>query len=105
MTQNEISKIKKIIKKYWNDQPSSSLRIIISEFLKKNDLSNLADIKFITKNMRLKYFKIPSSEIYSIDILKFISKKKKKIILSTGMSNMKDISACIKELNKKTAQF
>ena len=34
MTQNEISKIKKIIKKYWNDQPSSSLRIIILNFLK-----------------------------------------------------------------------
>ena len=50
MTQNEISKIKKIIKKYWNDQPSSSLRIIISEFLKKNDLSNIEDIKFITKS-------------------------------------------------------
>ena len=50
MTQNEISKIKKVIKKYWNDQPSSSLRIIISEFLKKNDLSNLEDIKFITKS-------------------------------------------------------
>ena len=50
MTQNEISKIKKVIKKYWNDQPSSSLRIIISEFLKKNDLSNLANIKFITKS-------------------------------------------------------
>jgi len=50
MTQNEISKIKKVIKKYWNDQPHSSLRIIISEFLKKNDLSNLEDIKFITKS-------------------------------------------------------
>ena len=61
---------------------------------------DLKSLKFITKNMRLKYYKIPSSEIYSIDILKFISKKKKKIILSTGMSNMKDISACIKELNK-----
>ena len=50
MTQNEISKIKKVIKKYWNDQPSSSLRIIISEFLKKNNLANLDDIKFITKS-------------------------------------------------------
>ena len=50
MNQNEISKIKKVIKKYWNDQPSSSLRIIISEFLKKNNLSNLEDIKFITKS-------------------------------------------------------
>ena len=50
MTQNEISKIKKIIKKYWNDQPSSSLRIIISEFLKNNNLANLDNIKFITKS-------------------------------------------------------
>ena len=50
MIQNEISKIKKVIKKYWNDQPSSSLRIIISEFLKKNDLANLDDIKFILKS-------------------------------------------------------
>ena len=50
MTQNEISKIKKVIKKYWNDQPSSSLRIIISEFLKKNNLTNLDDIKFIIKS-------------------------------------------------------
>ena len=50
MTQNEISKIKKVIKKYWNDQPSSSLRIIISEFLKKNDLFNLDNVAFITKS-------------------------------------------------------
>ena len=50
MTQNEISKIIKVIKKYWNDQPSSSLRIIISEFLKKNNLSNLDDIKLIIKS-------------------------------------------------------
>ena len=32
---NEISKINKVIKKYWNSDPSSSLRIIITEFLKK----------------------------------------------------------------------
>ena len=50
MTQNETSRIKKIIKKYWNDQPSSSLRIIISEFLKKNNLANIENIKFITKS-------------------------------------------------------
>ena len=48
MIQNEISKIKKVIKKYWNDQPSSSLRIIISEFLKKM-IYQSEDIKFITK--------------------------------------------------------
>ena len=45
-----MSKIKKVIKKYWNDQPSSSLRITISEFLKKNDLFNLDNVAFITKS-------------------------------------------------------
>ena len=61
---------------------------------------DLKSLKFITKNMKLKYFKIPSSEIYSIDMLKFISKQNKKIILSTGMSNIKDIRASINILNK-----
>ena len=42
---------------------------------------DLKSLKFITKNMRLKYYKIPSSEIYSIDILKFMSKKKKNNII------------------------
>ena len=61
---------------------------------------DLQSLKYITKNMDLKFYKIPSSEIYSIDLLKFMSKKNKKIILSTGMSNIKDIGSCIKILNE-----
>ena len=49
LEKNETSKINKVIKKYWNNQPSSSLRRIVSEFLKQNNLSNLDNIKFIIK--------------------------------------------------------
>ena len=46
---NEFSKIKKVIKKYWSSNPSSSLRNIISAFLKKNKMGNLDNINFIVK--------------------------------------------------------
>ena len=49
LEKNETSKINKVIKKYWNTQPSSSLRRIISEFLKQNNLSNIDNVKFIIK--------------------------------------------------------
>ena len=46
---NEVSKINKVIKKYWNSDPSSSLRRIISEFLKKNKMGNLENIRSVIK--------------------------------------------------------
>ena len=46
---NEISKINKVIKKYWNSDPNSSLRRVISEFLKKNKMGNFENIKSIVK--------------------------------------------------------
>ena len=49
LIRNEISKINKNIKKYWSDNPSSSLRKVISEFLKKNKMADLDNINFITK--------------------------------------------------------
>ena len=61
---------------------------------------DLKSLKFLTKNMNPKYYKIPSSEIFSVDLLQYLSRKKKKIILSTGMSSIKDISAALKVLNK-----
>ena len=60
---------------------------------------DLDSIKFLNKNFNLKYFKIASGEIFSIDVLEYISKYKKKIILSTGMSSYKEINQSIKILN------
>ncbi len=49
LLKNEILKINKVIKKYWNNNPNSSLRIVISEFLKKNKMGNIENIKLIIK--------------------------------------------------------
>tara|TARA_Y100001958_G_scaffold158714_1_gene157467 strand:+ start:32 stop:1033 length:1002 start_codon:yes stop_codon:yes gene_type:complete len=43
------------------------------------------------KKLRLRYFKIPSGEITNYPLLKIISKLNKKVLISTGMSNIKEI--------------
>ena len=45
----------------------------------------------LLKNLGLKIFKIPSGEITNLPYLKHIGKLNKKIILSTGMSNMSEV--------------
>ena len=45
----------------------------------------------LLKNLGLKTFKIPSGEITNLPYLEHIGKLKKKIILSTGMSNMDEV--------------
>ena len=51
-------------------------------------------------NFDLKFIKIPSGEITNFPLLKEIAKYKKKIILSTGMSNIKEIKQAIQILKK-----
>jgi len=46
----------------------------------------------------MKYFKIPSGEITNLPYLIKVAKLKKKIILSTGMSNIKEVGQAIKVL-------
>ncbi len=60
---------------------------------------DLQSVKFLNENFDLKYFKIASGEIFSIDILEYISQFKKPIILSTGMANFDEITQTIKILN------
>ncbi len=55
----------------------------------------------IVKKLKLKYIKIPSGELTNFPLLKEISKIKSKILLSTGMSNLKEINSAVKILNKK----
>ena len=70
---------------------------------------NIKKIKFLSspfdlesiellKNLGLNIFKIPSGEITNINYLKFLGKIKKKIILSTGMSNIQEIKKALKVL-------
>ncbi len=61
---------------------------------------DLKSLKFLYKNTKFPFFKIPSGEILSLDTLNFISKKKLPIILSTGMASLNDIKKTIKFLNR-----
>ena len=57
----------------------------------------MSSIDFL-KKFKMEYFKIPSGEIHNVLYLKKIGKLKKKVILSTGMSTMKEISGALKIL-------
>ena len=46
-----ISKIQRVLKKYWNDLPSAALRLSVTEVLKENNISEIVFVKnFIAKN-------------------------------------------------------
>ena len=51
------------------------------------------------KKFKMKYYKIPSGEITNLPYLIKIAKLRKKILLSTGMSNINEISKAINILN------
>jgi len=93
-----------------------------SEMLKKLELSNneqselinyckkkkikflstafdIQNLKFLLKN-KIDFIKIPSGEITNLPLLKYISKKNKKILLSTGASTLKEVEKALKILNK-----
>ncbi len=57
----------------------------------------LSAINFLTK-FKMEYYKIPSGEINNLVYLKKIGQLKKKVILSTGMSNLNEIGTAIKIL-------
>ena len=65
-------------------------------------LSTPFDIKSINllNNIKLKCFKIPSGEITNLPYLREIGRLNKKIIISTGMANIKEVENAIKVLTK-----
>lgn len=58
---------------------------------------DLISLNFLLK-LNLKFYKIPSGQINDLPYLHLLAKKNKKILLSTGMSNMNEITRCIKTL-------
>ena len=113
---NSISKFAKKIKyqkKSKNDKISQlnmlkKLELSKSEFIKLKNYckkkkilflstpKSIDDARFLNK-IGIKIFKIGSGDILDFELLNYISKTKKKVILSTGMSTLKEI--------KKAAQF
>ena len=56
------------------------------------------------KKLNMEYIKVASGEIINYPLIKKIAKSKKKIILSTGMSTMKEIGNAFKILKKNGAR-
>ena len=83
LSKDEIRELKKYAKKC---KVSFLLSVFDEESLK------------IIKKLNFNLLKIPSGEITNYQLLKSISKMKVKIILSTGMSNIDEISEAIKVL-------
>ncbi len=66
-------------------------------------ISTPFDIKSLNflKKFKMDYLKIPSGEITNKPLLENISKTKSKYLLSTGMSNLKEINQAYKILNRR----
>ena len=58
------------------------------------------DSLIFLKKINIKFFKVPSGEINNIPYLELLGKFRKKVILSTGMSNISEIDKAVKTLVK-----
>ena len=101
---------KSIIEMSIKNQLSLEEHIKLSQIcIKKNILYacsvfDLKSLMLLNKKINLPFFKIPSGEINSIDILDYISKKNKKIFLSTGMASLKEIKQAVIKLKSNGNQ-
>lgn len=91
-------------------QLSKQDHIKLANLCRKNKIDYLCSafdkesLEFLVKKIKVKYIKVPSGEITSLDILNYISKLKKKIILSTGMASISEIKDAIRKLNRNHKQ-
>ncbi len=97
---NKISSQYKLLKKF---ELSALDHMKIIKRCKKKKIKFISspfDLKSIDllKKLKLELYKIPSGEITNIPYLRKVGSLKKKIILSTGMSNMEEIQKAIKIL-------
>lgn len=83
---NEWKKIKKCCEKYNTEFLCSPFSIEAVNQLEK---------------LNVKYYKVPSGELTNLPLLLRLRKTNKKIFLSTGMSNYKEISNALKIFRKK----
>jgi N,N'-diacetyllegionaminate synthase len=61
---------------------------------------SIDDVKFLISKCNIDTIKIPSGEITNYPYLKFIGKLNKKVFMSTGMANIKEINFAYKTLIK-----
>tara|TARA_B100001123_G_C15291934_1_gene1017779 strand:- start:757 stop:1761 length:1005 start_codon:yes stop_codon:yes gene_type:complete len=105
--QKKNSKKNVTLDKMWKKVYLNEKKIkVLKKFCKKNNLDficSVFDKKSLTKvlSIGVDYIKIASSDINDIFLLKEVKSSGKKVILSTGMANLKEINRAKKILGKK----
>jgi N,N'-diacetyllegionaminate synthase len=61
---------------------------------------DIESLMFLDSHIDMPYFKIASGEIFSIDVIDYISKRNKPVILSTGMATYSEIAVSIDLINR-----
>ena len=91
-----------LLKKYELNSNDHKKLIKYAKIKKIKFLSSVFDIESFEMLIKLKIFdiKIPSGEINNIPLIKNISKKAKRVFISTGMASIKEISNAVKILKK-----
>ena len=108
--------LKSSIKKNTQFEMLKRLQLSPKDFFKISKLCKKLNIEFclscfdteslkILKKINVKRIKIPSGEITNYILLKDIAKLKKKVIMSTGMSTLKEIKDALKILTKYGAKL
>mgnify|MGYP001323471145 CR=1 FL=1 len=99
--------VKKIshFKMIQNLEMDESMHSKIYKYCKKKKIKFLSSIfsiesLYLLKNFNVDFIKIPSGEITNLPLLEAVGKTKKKVILSTGMSNIKEIREALNILKK-----
>lgn len=91
-----------LLKKYTLNKNYQKKFFVFCKKIKIKPLASVFDFEsadFIKEN-KLNIVKIPSGEINNLPLLDYVSKKFKKIILSTGLSNIKEITEAINVIKK-----
>ena len=89
-----------------NNQLSESDHFKLAKLCKKKKLDylcsafDLKSLKFIHKKLKIPFFKIPSGEVFSLDMINYIAKQNKPILISTGMCTFSELEIILKKLNR-----
>lgn len=59
---------------------------------------DINSLKFLNEKLKIKKFKIPSGEILSLDMLDYINRQNKPVILSTGLASFDEIKKSLRFL-------
>mgnify|MGYP001307978739 CR=1 FL=1 len=65
---------------------------------------DLDSLIYLDRHIEMPYYKIASGEIFSLDIIDYISKQNKPIILSTGMATYEEVEKTVNLLNRNSVK-